>query len=113
MIQDSRINTQRKNFQRTKENFTCNNCGFFVKGDGYTNHCPKCLWSRHVDINPGDRAETCGGMMRPIGVEKIKKGFDIIYRCEKCFKKRQNISGAGDDFDVLVKISELAGNMYQ
>ena len=26
-----------------------------MKGNGYTNHCPKCLWSKHVDINPGDR----------------------------------------------------------
>ncbi|HCR42265.1 TPA: hypothetical protein DIV45_02815, partial [Patescibacteria group bacterium] len=39
----------RKNFIRTKEDFTCENCGHRVKGSGYTNHCPKCLYSQHVD----------------------------------------------------------------
>ena len=24
--------------------------------NGYTNHCSQCLWSKHVDINPGDRS---------------------------------------------------------
>jgi hypothetical protein len=102
-----------KRFQRKVEDFCCEKCGFLVKGNGYTNHCPKCLWGKHVDINPGDRAETCGGMMRPISVEKTKKGFDVIYRCEKCFKKRRSKSGAGDDFNVLVKISELASRLNQ
>jgi len=57
-----------KKFKRTKENFTCENCGFLVEGDGYTNHCPRCLWSKHVDINPGDRCSNCFGMMEPIDV---------------------------------------------
>ncbi|MFA6992594.1 MAG: RNHCP domain-containing protein, partial [Candidatus Gracilibacteria bacterium] len=40
-----------KRFSRTIEDFVCEKCGAKVKGDGYTNHCPKCLWSKHVDIN--------------------------------------------------------------
>ena len=39
-------------FKRKKENFVCENCGAEVKGDGFTNHCPKCLYSKHVDIFP-------------------------------------------------------------
>ena len=56
-----------KRFTRTIENFTCGICGTEVKGSGYTDHCPKCLWSEHVDIFPGDRKAECGGLMEPIG----------------------------------------------
>ena len=52
-----------KKFIKVKEDFVCEHCGAEVKGDGYTNHCPKCLWSKHVDVHPGDRAAECGGMM--------------------------------------------------
>ena len=47
-----------KKFERNREDFTCNNCELFVQGDGYTDHCPSCLYSKHVDINPGDRQAT-------------------------------------------------------
>jgi len=66
---------KKKQFQKRKEDFTCGNCRLSVKGNGYTNHCPRCLWSLHVDVNPGDRSEVCRGMMRPIGVEIEKGGF--------------------------------------
>src|SRR3989338_8156335 len=52
---ESKIMTTSRRFQRTKEDFTCERCGFFVRGSGYTNHCPQCLWSKHVDVNPGNR----------------------------------------------------------
>ena len=44
---------------------------------GYScrNHCPNCLYSKHVDKNPGDRQEDCHGMLEPIGIEiDSKKG---------------------------------------
>ncbi|HYC79501.1 MAG TPA: RNHCP domain-containing protein, partial [Candidatus Binatia bacterium] len=56
-----------KLFQRTPENFVCENCGTKVSGNGYTNHCPNCLYSKHVDNNPGDRLNKCHGLMEPIG----------------------------------------------
>ena len=68
-----------RKFQRKKEDFICENCNKKVKGDGYTNHCPACLWSKHVDINPGDRLAECKGMMKPIGLDK--KGD--IFSCSK------------------------------
>ncbi|MBU3901416.1 RNHCP domain-containing protein, partial [Patescibacteria group bacterium] len=46
---------QSKKFQRKIEDFVCGHCGPKIKGTGYTDHCPKCLWSQHVDVNPGDR----------------------------------------------------------
>ncbi|MEK7158524.1 MAG: RNHCP domain-containing protein, partial [Patescibacteria group bacterium] len=45
-----------RTFQRRVEDFTCESCGAQVTGDGYTNHCPQCLVSKHVDVYPGDRA---------------------------------------------------------
>ena len=94
-----------KKFQRKIEDFVCENCGCGVKGDGYTNHCPKCLWSKHVDVNPGDREEKCGGMMKPVkGL--FKKGVNIIiHKCLKCAFERKNKISGKDNFDVLVKIS--------
>lgn len=94
-----------KKFQRKIEDFECEHCGAEVKGNGYTNHCPKCLWSKHVDVNPGDRAEVCGGMMEPIEVEKRGEEFFIIHKCVKCGFRRANIAEQEDDFDLLVKIA--------
>jgi hypothetical protein len=94
-----------KKFQKTIENFTCGHCKFKVKGNGYTNHCPKCLWSKHVDINPGDRLETCGGMMEPVRVEKSGKEYTIIPHCQKCGAERPNKAVKEDSFQMLVQIA--------
>jgi len=91
-----------KKFQRTKEDFICEHCGAEVVGSGYTNHCPKCLWSKHVDINPGDRAATCGGLMRPKSVETKEGGYVIVQECQKCGFVRKNKFQKEDDFDVLL-----------
>lgn len=77
-------------FQRKIEDFACENCGFQVTGDGFTNHCPHCLYSKHVDIFPGDRAENCGGLMEPIGVELEKGKYIVVQRCLKCGKTWRN-----------------------
>lgn len=93
---------QTKIFQRTIENFQCEHCGRSVKGDGYTNHCPFCLWSKHVDVNPGDRLSDCGGMMKPVGLIKKGEQFVIIHQCEVCGHKKNNRVCTDDDFDVVV-----------
>ena len=59
-------------FKRKIEDFVCGHCKQKVKGNGYTNHCPKCLWSKHVDLTPGDRASGCKGMMAPSGIDASK-----------------------------------------
>ena len=60
-------------FIKNIEDFTCEHCGAPVKGTGYTNHCPKCLWSKHEDVNPGDRASDCHGLMKPIDIGVLQK----------------------------------------
>ena len=94
-------------FKKRIENFVCENCGFEVVGDGYTNHCPKCLWSKHVDVFPGDRGESCGGLMRPVGL-KIENGKEtIVHKCEICGGIRLCRASKNDDRDEVVKLSML------
>lgn len=98
---------QTKKFQKRKEDFICEHCGEKVVGDGYTNHCPHCLWSKHVDINPGDRAETCRGMMEPIAVLVEDQEYKIIHKCTECGAIRRNKRAENDSFETIL---DLAGN---
>lgn len=94
-----------RRFQRKKEDFVCEHCGAEVKGNGYTNHCPHCLWSKHVDINPGDRAEDCGGMMEPVDLELKDGKYVIVHRCRKCGFVRRNKVCDADDFETVIALS--------
>ncbi len=96
----------KKRFTRTPENFVCDMCHIRIEGTGYTNHCPNCLWSKHVDKNPGDRLETCRGMMKPMRVEKKKGEWILTHRCEKCGFERKNRMGEEDNFEKAVEISK-------
>jgi len=95
-----------KLFQKKVEDFVCGKCHFAVIGNGYTNHCPKCLWSKHVDINPGDRAEKCGGMMEPIGVEIKNKEYFLIHKCKKCRVEKRKKVEKNDNFDEVIKLAK-------
>ena len=66
-----------KRFNMIDEDFICEYCGKEVKKLKYTarDHCPFCLFSKHVDINPGDRRNLCKGLLQPIGIEKYKDTF--------------------------------------
>lgn len=98
----------KKNFiVRPEEKYICENCGKEVIGGRYNNHCPYCLWSKHVDREiPGDRASSCLGLMEPIGV--IKKGdkWRIIHRCQTCGKKTINDTNDKDNRDLIIQLSQ-------
>lgn len=94
-----------KIFQKRKEDFVCEHCGARVVGDGYTNHCPQCLYSKHVDVFPGDRQEACGGLMEPIGYEKEKNQERLSYRCVRCGKKGKNKVQEEDDFEAILAVA--------
>ena len=68
-------------------------------GNGYTNHCPDCLWSKHVDIQPGDRAATCRGLMEPVAIEYVRSEFVIVHRCAACGHVRRNRAATDDQLD--------------
>jgi hypothetical protein len=95
------------------ESFRCGHCGCDVpplSSGSYRNHCPFCLWSQHVDRAPGDRLETCCGMMEPVGLEKTgHKGFIILHRCTGGGADRRNRAALDDpvpdDWDALVALS--------
>lgn len=94
-------------FTRTTEDFVCERCGAAVRGNGYTNHCPRCLWSKHVDENPGDRAAVCGGAMEPVAVAARGGEYIITHRCARCgFTRRQTVDPADD----TARITELSAN---
>lgn len=102
--ENNKMKKDTKKFTRTIEDFVCDNCGEKVQGNGYTNHCPKCLWSKHVDINPGDRAEECGGMMKPISYQKIGGKEKIIHQCQKCGFEKSNKIEKEDDISILLEL---------
>lgn len=94
-------------FIRKQEDFVCEHCGANVVGNGYTNHCPNCLWSKHVDIEPGDRGSDCGGMMQPISIEGATgKGYRIRHKCEKCGHEKMNYANDMDSSDALVALAK-------
>lgn len=92
--------------------FGCLNCGQTVRRstDGsYRNHCPFCLWSRHVDLRPGDRAAVCGAPMAPVALrDRPGKGWQIVHRCTACGVVRANrVTRDGnqpDDVDALIAL---------
>lgn len=98
-----------KQFNMLDENFICENCKKAVSPLGYTarDHCPYCLYSKHVDINPGDRANLCRGLLKPIGIEKFKDTFKILYKCTKCHQEHKNIIAKDDDMNEIIKISKI------
>ena len=95
-----------KKFTKKVENFICENCGKSVMGNGYTNHCPFCLYSKHVDINPGDRSCNCGGLMKPIEIQQKNGEFVILHKCTKCGLERKNKVQENDDINKIIEISK-------
>jgi len=93
-----------KKFIKNKEDFKCEKCGLFVTGDGYTNHCPNCLWSKHADINPGDRLADCGGMMEPVRSERKGQKENLVQKCVKCGKIKKNRLSEDDNYDKVISL---------
>ena len=97
-------------FTRKIEDFVCENCGKRIKGNGFTNHCPYCLWSKHVDVNPGDRASGCQGSMKPARVEKEGEKYVLLHQCVKCGHGKRNKISEEDNFEEIIKITKTYGN---
>lgn len=99
------------NFTVINEGFQCLNCKAKVEPLNGTcrNHCPKCLYSLHVDAEfPGDRASKCMGLMKPVHVTHSgKKGWILLHECKKCGAINRN-KMANDDNMVLA--SEISRN---
>lgn len=98
-----------KKFIYRNEGFVCEVCGYENRPADSTcrNHCVRCLCSKHVDSNPGDRLANCGGIMRPIRVE-IRSGvpYRVVHLCEKCGFERPNKILEDDSRERIFEISE-------
>jgi len=97
-----------KKFNMIDEEFICENCNKKIEKLNYTarDHCNHCLYSKHVDIMPGDRANDCKGLLKPIGIEKYKNTYKIIYKCIKCNQLHKNIMATDDDFNKIIELSK-------
>lgn len=90
------------------ESFTCEHCKKEVPlhpTGSARNHCPHCLYSKHVDEEkPGDRLSTCHGLMKPIGIDYRKNKGDMIrQKCQKCGKEMLNMVAPDDAFLAFVR----------
>jgi DNA-directed RNA polymerase subunit RPC12/RpoP len=91
-----------------KEEYTCGHCGKTVAGGRYHNHCPYCLWSKHLDDKvPGDRAAECQALMEPVGVTSKKSTWRIVHQCTGCGKHTVVDSAAEDNLDLIIGLSQL------
>ena len=114
--------------------FTCKHCGSFVTSEPLIsgvvnrNHCPTCLYSRHVDLfKPGDRLCACKGVMAPVGLT-LKQSRDkyandcrgelmLIHRCLDCGALSINRIAADDDpinlMTVFIGSLDIKADLYQ
>lgn len=111
-----------KKYEKDREKgFTCLNCGFPVSverelsGVINRNHCPRCLFSRHVDeFKAGDRKAECRSRMEPVGlsikhtIKKYSAGTQgelmLIHRCTGCSKLSINRIAADDDAGMIYQL---------
>ncbi len=89
-----------------QEPFICGHCGAAVEPLEHgtcRNHCPRCLWSKHVDEKgPGDRASLCQGLMEPVAMDQDgKKGWMIVHRCVECGKEIRNKAAPDDEISTF------------
>ena len=113
MNRENKRKTFEKGYYKThacSDSFTCKACGRLCTpenaGSGHRNHCPNCLSSLHVDIEPGDRESDCGGIMEPIGVWVRRGGeWALIHRCKRCGALSSNRVAADDNLMKLMSIA--------
>ncbi|MBO0714121.1 MAG: RNHCP domain-containing protein [Acidimicrobiales bacterium] len=90
--------------------FRCRHCGHdvpgTVPGTAHRNHCPACLWSRHLDRSPGDRSSDCGSSMEPIAICVRGDGeWVLVHRCLGCGVVHLNRSAGDDSPLVLLRLA--------
>jgi hypothetical protein len=105
--------------------FRCAHCHSLVSGThllsgvNHRNHCPYCLWSRHVDLfAAGDRLSACKGHMQPIGltVKKSRNKYRLeapgelmlIHECLECASLSINRIAADDDPESILEVFRIS-----
>lgn len=111
-----------KDGRRDRGGFHCIHCKQSVSAGGWgqpssgigtknRNHCPRCLWSRHVDDEIGDRRSPCREGMEPIAVAvrgHASSGggeWCVVHRCTGCSQIRINRIAGDDDERALLALA--------
>lgn len=96
-----------KKFTKNNENFICIHCSKEVEKHPTSSrdHCNYCLYSLHVDIFPGDRANTCRGVLRPIDIKTSNGKTQIVYQCAKCGEIENNIVASDDNEEEILMLT--------
>ncbi len=119
--EDRDLEEPRRDGKVYEKGFTCAQCGFSVttsreaSGVNNRNHCPRCLWSKHVDeFKAGDRKAECKSRMQPLGltIKQTAKRYNreaqgelmLIHRCTGCGKLSINRIAADDDAAMIYQI---------
>jgi hypothetical protein len=97
--------------------FKCGHCKQFIgapiMGGRQRNHCPNCLYSKHVDhTRPGDRRSTCHSLMVPIGIVRRRNEDVLIHRCLGCGKEDPNRIAADDNPVLLDEMPIIEWNEF-
>ncbi len=115
-------------FTKKKKGFLCSHCGRFVHldsfiGTSFRNHCPFCLWSKHVDFRKsGDKQLQCQGEMEPIGLTFKHEGYDkygkkrqgelmLVHKCLDCYKFSINRIAADDNPEAILELFNKSCNI--
>jgi hypothetical protein len=115
-LRNNRLNrqvyTSRGRARPAEQEFKCIQCNQYVScapsvaGVQNRNHCPACLWSRHLDVDPGDRASDCLSSMEPIAITVRGDGeWVLIHRCQGCGTLSSNRTAGDDNPLLLVRIA--------
>jgi hypothetical protein len=107
-------------FDTITSDFKCKHCHHYVSTDpllsgvNNRNHCPYCLWSRHLDLyQSGDRLAACKAEMEPVGLtlKRTNKRYGrqqgelmLIHRCIECGGLSINRTAADDDAEAILAI---------
>jgi DNA-directed RNA polymerase subunit RPC12/RpoP len=109
---------------QTTGDFKCAHCGHIVSsahwlsGVQNRNHCPYCLWSRHLDLYAaGDRLSACKAPMQPVALtckrsrNKYSRGrgeLMLVHLCTGCGEVSINRIAADDDAETLLEAFKLS-----
>ncbi|HUF37994.1 MAG TPA: RNHCP domain-containing protein [Anaerolineales bacterium] len=100
--------------------FRCVHCSALVPaqsslaGVNHRNHCPYCLWSRHLDLRAaGDRLSACKAPMKPVGLTMKRRNkkypgavgeLMVMHHCTGCGTLSINRIAADDLSEVLLEV---------
>ncbi|MFF8959192.1 RNHCP domain-containing protein [Streptomyces sp. NPDC014894] len=90
--------------------FTCVRCGLTVStlgpGGDRRDHCPSCLYSRHVHDHVEGGPSDCRSRMKPISIAVLRNGdWTVIHRCVRCDELTAGPLSADDNQLILMRLA--------